>query len=343
MKNYQFNKFLLIFAIIGIAFGLSSCDKKSNDEPKPLRLGWQPPWINQGQIVEVFKHTDITTKNHVHLEYKAFSYGGPMTEAALAGELDILFCGDQPAITLIARDSNWRIVARLVNYRSAFLVPSASSAKDLNDLIGRKVAAAFGSTTHRDAVRILNESGLEIGKDKNVEFVNIDQAEHAALISRGGTTTWDGITAIATYDPTIAISTQKGFAKILKEWNCLGVIVVHERIIRERHEELKNFLRTLIDSFVIYANNPDRFNAFYSEDSRLPLPNQIYRDMSACELNLRVSNAASVEILIDDANKAEIQRNMGAALKIGIIKQPIEMDKYIDMSIAREVIDVVKK
>ena len=34
-------------------------------------------------------------------------------EAAFAGELDVFFSGDQPAINLIARGGRWKIVGRL--------------------------------------------------------------------------------------------------------------------------------------------------------------------------------------------------------------------------------------
>ena len=184
MKNSLVKPLLLVALSLVVVIAFTNCTKKTSEDFKPLRLGWQPPWANQGQIVEVFKHTDVLSRNGVKVEYKAFTYGGPMTEAALAGEVDILFVGNQPAITLISRDPKWRIVARMVNYRSAFLVPPGSQAKILQDLLGKKVATAFGSTTHRDAVRILAEAGLEVGK--NIQLVNVDQAEHVALIARGG-------------------------------------------------------------------------------------------------------------------------------------------------------------
>ncbi len=111
MKSSTLKPFSLVLLLLLSVAAFSVCNRTPPGR-KPLRLGWQPPWANQGQIVEVFKNSDVLSRNDVPVEFKAFTYGGPMTEAALAGELDILFAGDQPGITLISRDSDWRIVAR---------------------------------------------------------------------------------------------------------------------------------------------------------------------------------------------------------------------------------------
>lgn len=341
MKASRVKSLLLAALCVGIVMIFSECARKTSEESKPLRLGWQPPWANQGQIVEVFKNTDVLSRNGVKVEYKAFTYGGPMTEAALAGEVDILFVGDQPAITLISRDPKWRIVSRMVNYRSAFLVPPGSPAKTLQDLIGKKVATAFGSTTHRDAVRFLAEAGLENGK--NMQLVNVDQAEHAALIARGGTEAWGEVAAIATYDPTIAVTVQGNHARILKEWVSPAVVVTHENVIRERSDDLRRFLQAYIEAFSIYAREPSRFDMLYTGDSRLPLPNEVYRSMAAYEPNLSAQDVNSIDILLDASQQEALQRNASAALNIGIIKRPVDVRSHIDLRLAEEAMRMVKK
>src|SRR5271156_4716096 len=105
-----------------------------------LKLGWQPPWANQGQIVEVLKQLSAGGTIHYPVEFLPFTFGGPMTEAALAGRVDGIFLGDQPALKLISKDAGWRIVSRLVNYRSAFVIPPASSIRSVADLRGKTVA-----------------------------------------------------------------------------------------------------------------------------------------------------------------------------------------------------------
>ena len=144
-----------------------------------------------------------------------------MTEAALAGRLDVIFLGDQPALRSISRDPGWRIVSRLVNYRSAFVVPPDSTIHSVADLRGKIIATAFGATTHRDAVRVLSEAGIEASRD--VTLVNVDQAEHASVVGAGAHHgRWGNIDAIATYDPTVVSAVSKKLAKIVYEWPSLG-------------------------------------------------------------------------------------------------------------------------
>jgi ABC-type nitrate/sulfonate/bicarbonate transport system substrate-binding protein len=265
-----------------------------------------------------------------------------MTEAAMAGELDLLFVGNQPGITLISRNPNWQIIARLVNYRSAIIVPLDSPLKSISDLAGRKVVAtAFGSTTHRDAVLRLKESGLEAGKD--VTVVNLDQAEHAALIARGGSKSWSDIDAIATYDPTIAVAVQANRARILKEWVSTAVILASKDVIDNRPDDLKRFLRAYIEAYALYASDPNRFDTLYNADSRLPLPAAVYRGMASYEPNLSTRDIASVNILLDASQVNTLQLNADEALAIGIIKQRVDLQKSVDLRQAREATDEVKR
>jgi ABC-type nitrate/sulfonate/bicarbonate transport system substrate-binding protein len=326
--------FLLVFFVINtfLLVFFAGCNSQSNTE-SPLRLGWQPPWANQGQIVEVFKHTNVLQKHNVELEYKGFTYGGPMTEAALAGEIDILFAGDQPGITLISRDSTWKIVARMVKYRSAFVVPPNSTLETLDDLKGKTIATAFGSTTHRDAARILSDKSFEIGTD--IKLLHLDQAEHAAVMAKVGDDSWGGIDAIATYDPTIAIVVDKGLAKILHHWISPGVVVVNERLLKNREEDIKNFLKAYQEAYFIYTQDPHHFNSLYSKDSRLPLSDKIYKEIASSEPNMSVSNESEVSILLKSSDQDMLQRNANKALELGIISKSLKITDFIDLSLVK--------
>ena len=257
-----------------------------------------------------------------------------MTEAALAGELDILFAGAQPAVTLISRSPDWRIVGRMVNYRSALLVPVNSSVKDVSELRGKKIATAVGSTTHRDAIRILTEAGLDLKKDFKV--VNLDQAEHAEFIRRAKGGSWGDVAAVATYDPTIAVTVQAGVARVLKEWSSRGVVVVRKAVIDSRRDDVERFLQSYIQAYTIYAGDPDRFDKLYEADSRLPLPPSVYRTMAAYEPNLHARTTSEVQISIDGQRREAMQRDEDVAASAGIIPRKIQVDEFIDPQLAED-------
>ena len=315
-------------AVLISAAALTGCSRQEVPV-QALRLGWQPPWANQGQIVEVLMHSDVLKQHGVRVNYRAFSYGGPMREAALAGELDLLFVGNQPAITLISRDDSWRIVARLTSYRSAIVVPNDSPLHSLADLKGRTLATAFGSTTHRDTVLRLQDAGVSVGKD--VTLVNLDQAEHAAVIARGGTAKWGNLDAIATYDPTVAVALNSGQARILAEWPSPAVVVARRTLIEQRFDDLKNFLAAYAEAYSIYANSPAEFDQFYEVDSRLPLPATVYRTMAGYETNLAATNPSSVNISLDEQALQSLERDTKTAFEIGIIKKQLEIRQFVDL------------
>ena len=69
----------------------------------PVRIGWQIPAATQGQVLQVLKRTSVLEAHGLKPIFVPFSYGGPQVEAAFAGQLDVFFSGDQPALNLIAR------------------------------------------------------------------------------------------------------------------------------------------------------------------------------------------------------------------------------------------------
>ncbi len=98
-------KIIFIFVgiiVLGSIFSILLKERESTDSAvknlTQIRIGWQTPWATQGQLTQVLKHTDILKNNHIVGDFKGFSYGGPLNEAALANEVDVIFTADQPAI-----------------------------------------------------------------------------------------------------------------------------------------------------------------------------------------------------------------------------------------------------
>jgi ABC-type nitrate/sulfonate/bicarbonate transport system substrate-binding protein len=320
---------LIVLAIALVWWGCSNNSKEKQAESPnqtktaaPIRVGWQPPWANQGQLVAILKNTDLLSKEGVNAEFVPFTYGGPMTEAAIAKQIDVVFAGEQPVLTLLSKSSDWRVVARMVRYRSAIVVPVGSKLRSLSDLKGKTIATAFGSTTHRDLVRILTENGLL----DDVKLVSLDQAEHAGVIGGGGDEKWGGNDGIATYDPTIAAAVAKGQARILYAWPSPGLIAIRKDIIEERREMVEAFLRAYVKSYAYYAANSAKANAWYSKESRLPLTDEQYAEITKFEPNLQAKSENDVDVSLSDSVLAEAKRNAEIALRLGILKSLPDID-----------------
>ena len=98
-----------------------------------VRIGWQIPWSIQGQIVSIFKKTDILKKNGIVAEYIGKNSGPELTELAMANEVDIILTADQPAAVLFSKDKGWVGISRLMYNRTATYVPVASKINKISD------------------------------------------------------------------------------------------------------------------------------------------------------------------------------------------------------------------
>ena len=164
----------LLVTCILISFNLRADDAVESDVP--IRIGWQIPAATQGQVLQVLKRTNVLEAHGLKPSFVPFSYGGPQVAAALAGELDVFFSGDQPAINLIAKGGKWKIVGRLFDDRAGTIVPPDSSIQTIEQLKGKTVASPFGSIAHRAAFREQEAAGLDPYKDvqnKNLDILTI--------------------------------------------------------------------------------------------------------------------------------------------------------------------------
>ena len=93
-------------------------------EGTPIRIGWQETWATQGQLAVILQQSEILKDLGFAPEFVGFSYGAPLNEGALAGEVDVLFTADQPAIALCNRDNTWGMIGRLMYNRVGTFVPS---------------------------------------------------------------------------------------------------------------------------------------------------------------------------------------------------------------------------
>src|SRR5690606_23399131 len=147
---------------------LGACASTEDPTVTTIRIGWQVSWATQGQIAQTLQRTNALALNGLRGEFKGFSYGAPLNEAALAGEVDVLFTADQPAAALLARDDRWKIICRLRHSRVALYVPRNSRIRTVADLRGRTIAMPFGAASLREAFKALRTAGIDPMRDTRI-------------------------------------------------------------------------------------------------------------------------------------------------------------------------------
>jgi len=127
-------------------------------EPTKVTIGYQSLWAAGGEVVEVLRHTNIFELNGIEAQYKTFTFGGPLAEAAVAGDIDNVFAADAPVLRAMARLPGSKILQRTHDARFGILVQPDFKG-GLADLKGKKLSAPFATTTFPRSVKALERLG----------------------------------------------------------------------------------------------------------------------------------------------------------------------------------------
>lgn len=328
---------LLLCALVASA--MSSCEpEQRKDGPSgsatTVRVGWQVAWATQGQIAQALERTNALDNFALRGDFRSFTYGAPLSEAALANELDVAFVGDQPAINLISRTPEWKIVARLMDFRAAIVVPPDSPIKTVADLRGKTLGIPFGASTHRVALQKLREAGLDPSKD--LQILNIDIQEQGDLVNAAKGGRWDKVDAFASWDHHIALYESKGLARVLTSGTALGVVMMSERFIRAHPDAAANFLAAYKLAYHYYATHQDQANDWFSAAAQGKFDQAILREVAAIEPNLKASSIQQVDVGLGPEHVATLQAAADFAAQQKLITGPVNITNAINTSLARD-------
>lgn len=333
MKTKLFsNVVLIVFAILF----MTGCNTGTKKESKmiPVKIGWQIPLATQGQIVQVMKKTNVLDVNGIEGDFVSFSYGGPQSEAALSGELDFIFIGDQPAVNLIAKGGKWKIVSRLFYTKTAIMVPLNSTIKEMKDFKGKTLASPFGSVAHREA--ILKEQFVGLNADQDVNNTNLDILEISNVVQSGGDKTWGKIDGVGVWEPSTSLFETTKLARIVDFTNTLGVIAVSEDFINKYPEAVTNFLTAVIESWQYFATHQQEVNKWYIDDARLSYSPDVLSKASSIEPNMNAKSINEIDLSLSPDNiqtlniAAKWSYERGYSNNVTVIDQAIDQTFLIN-------------
>jgi sulfonate transport system substrate-binding protein len=123
------------------------------------------------------------------VEWSTFTSGPPLLEAANAGAIDIGGVGNTPPIFAAAANSKVAIVSVQKGDVSsdALLVPKDSPLHTLDDLRGRTIAVAKGSSAHGVTLNILRKAKLSVD---DVKLSFLQPADAFAAFTQGRVDAW---------------------------------------------------------------------------------------------------------------------------------------------------------
>jgi len=300
-----------------------------------VRIGWQTPWATQGQLTQILKYTDILKNNEIEGDFKGFTYGGPLNEAALAGEVDIIFTADQPAATLLAKDEKWTIIGRLMYNRVSLYVPPMSPITTLADLKGKTVAMPFGAAAQRVALKAEQDAGLDPKVDVN--NINLGIYEQSDLVRDPNAKKWGTIDAMAGFDPTPAIFEEKGLVKNLHVGKVVSVIVVSNDFINRNPDSVSRFLKSFNEAYDYYRNNISQADTWFVAEPGLDITPRALEIAADVEPNLKVTSKNEIRIGFNDEDYKIMQEAADFIFDQGLVKKRVIMREHVDTSFLEEI------
>jgi ABC-type nitrate/sulfonate/bicarbonate transport system substrate-binding protein len=298
---------------------------------EPIRLGWQTPWATQGQLVMGLKHTNIPELVDVDIEFVGFSYGAPLNQAALAGQVDILLTADQPAIALLSRSEDFKVVSRMMYNRTCLYVPENSPIQSLMDLEGKSVAGPVGAAAERTTLRALQEAGLELD---TIRFGNIDMGGQSALVAAGANEgRWSQFDALYGFDPLPAVFEARGRARMIQCGRVVSVVVASRDMLENRVGELERFLRGFYLSWYQYARNPEKMNELFLIDSNLEFTHKALEIAASVEPNRRAEELSGIRLTFNDQDFETFDQASSFLMNKGVISDPVDIRRppYLDL------------
>lgn len=332
-------KIFIVLAVFSLFLG--GCQRKASSNPPAasspdqIRIGWQIPWAVEGQLTQILKRTDILEDNSLQGDFKGFSYGGPLNEAALAGEVDVIFTADQPAATLIAKDPKWKIIGRLMYNRVSLYVPVKSPIKTVAGLKGKTVAMPFTAAAQRMALKEEKDAGLDPQKDVN--NINLGIYEQSDLVKDQNAIKWGKIDAMAGFDPTPAIFEDKGLVRNLKVGKVVSLIVMSEEYIAAHPEVPARFLKAFRQAYAYYRDHQEQADQWFIQEAKLDITPRALSIASGIEPNLDLNNRSGISIDLSEDDQEIMQEAADFIFEQKLIKQEVIMKDHTDLSYLRNI------
>jgi sulfonate transport system substrate-binding protein len=323
LKNSISTKQAKILGIIAIGIVLmaivATLYSNKMKEEKTIRIGYQPFWSAESNIVITMKNQKLIERKGYQPEYVAFLSGPPINEALISGALDMGFGGDMPTISLMATDFPVKIVASPVkSLRQAIVVDieKTGTIKDVKDLAGKKVAVVKGSCSHYFLYKVLLSNGVD---PKSVDIINMDVKEQPPAL------TTHSVDAVVSWEPWPTKMELAGIGKILIEGSFNGFLNVREDFANRNTLAVQAVVDSLQEALEYSQDNFNQTCRWVAEETKDNIT-AIYRAAKTDRIfNLGETVKPDPDTFENLKDKATFMFEQGLIQKVPNIEEKIDM------------------
>ncbi len=248
--------------------------------------------------------------------WQEFKSGPLVNEAVAAGEADLGFMADLPAIIAKSSGQPIEIVSNVAYGEKglAVLVKADSDISSVAELKGRKVAYATGSYAQHLLAVLLDKEGLKLD---DVESINLGAGDQPAALASGE------VDAIVIWEQYISQLTSDGTAKVLadgtgvKRGNMITYIL--SDYADQNPDVVKAWIRALNRGNELLENDPDAAAEAVAEDFGV-----------TTELMRKIIDNFTYSTELTDEDIEEITAVKDFSLDAGIISEDVDISTFIN-------------
>jgi len=310
--------------------GLSSRRAVAQQKPIKITLGYQTLWAAQGELFETLRRTNILELNGIQADFKTFTFGGPLAEAAVAGEIDNIVAADVPVLRGAARLSGTRILARTHDARWA-LVSQPDFKGGLAELRGKKLSGAFATTTFPRSVEAIVAAGI---KDpfRELTIINQDVADQVSALQS------KQVDIVSTWDPTLEKLVRSGYRLVHESArgdSPAWLALTGKWLAANGDDAAVRFLKAWVTAVWWTSNNIETAHAWFSQTSRIDRDLLVAAAQQDRYLRAPVADIKTLDFQIDNSQVESSQRVIEFLVERKLLQTPIKVAGFIDNSLVR--------
>jgi sulfonate transport system substrate-binding protein len=258
---------VLAALVVLLAGVLTACG--GDDSGKPvLRVG-----VQKDGVRSVLTQSGLLEDLPYEIEWSEFTSGPPIIEAAAADRIDVAWVGSAPPIFGASSNAAFKIVAAVEERdqkQDSILVPAGSDVTSVEDLRGRSVAVAKGTSGHGHLLLALEAAGMTLD---DIEPQYLAPPDGQAAFRSGEVDAW------AVWDPYVTQAVMEEDAVDITADDgpetdpYLQFEIASSASLEDeqKREDISHFVDLVRQGFLWAIDNPDKWGEGWAEESGLPV------------------------------------------------------------------------
>ncbi|MEV5979509.1 ABC transporter substrate-binding protein [Streptomyces sp. NPDC052114] len=255
------------------------------------------------------------------IRWSTFTSGPPLLEAVNAKAVDVGAVGNTPPVFAAGADSKISVVAATHGTADGetILVPNGSSLKRTEDLKGKSVAVAQGSSAHYQLIASLKKAGLDF---KDVEVKYLQPADALAAFTGGKVDAW------AVWDPYTSQVLRAKKGRVLTDGdgvvNGLSFQVASPAALADKKKAaaIDDYLKRLRRAQDWVYEHPEAWAKVWAKDTGLPY--EVALDA------VKRTNGTRVPVAVDKNVIASEQQIADTFTDLKLIPRRVDFGDFVD-------------